>query len=155
MLFAHPDHSRIGSDHEHTEVGGVTRHAKYGSFQIFLVPSQVNECDDLKRWIFGTIVKPVVWWMGGMTLVRSNETSGHTNHKWRHWLPSQPFDRWASNLEYHRENPTHWRHCQRHQIPECHSPPKMSWKAITLSICIRTASLLAYDLAKILHSVKE
>ena len=45
--FGHSDDSSVGSDHEHAEVGGVTGHAKYGGLEVFFVPGQVDEGDDL------------------------------------------------------------------------------------------------------------
>ena len=44
--FCHSDHPSIGSHHHHAEVGGVSRHAKYGRLQVLLMTSKVYEGDD-------------------------------------------------------------------------------------------------------------
>ena len=47
MFLGHSDDARVGADHEHAEVGRVARHPEYRRLEVLLVPSQVDECDDL------------------------------------------------------------------------------------------------------------
>ena len=47
LTFGHSNDTRIRANHEHAEIGGVTCHTKYGRFEILLMSSQVNECDNL------------------------------------------------------------------------------------------------------------